>query len=162
MGFSLLEVIFAILLLTTAILAVFSLIGQSISFLSFPSQSLLASYLAQEGIEIVRNIRETNWIKGESWDSGLPPSPPYYGLDYQSQSLPSPGCSEEGYLKFDGNFYRCSSDPNSPFRRKVSLTKKGDNVLEVKVEVSWQERGKTHQVTNQTRLYNWFGALSTP
>jgi len=63
-GFTILEVVVAISLITVGITAIFTLYQQTISITRVSSQRLIAAYLAQEGIEIVRNIRDTNWIEG--------------------------------------------------------------------------------------------------
>ena len=79
-GFTLLEVITAIFILTVGTGASFALIQQTLLASSLIEFKLIASYLAQEGIEIVRNIRDTNWLqeqrntepaKSSPWDDGL-------------------------------------------------------------------------------------------
>ena len=54
------EAIVAIFVITTGIVGVLSLVTQTISSATFSKDKLIAAYLAQEGIEIVRNIRDTN------------------------------------------------------------------------------------------------------
>ena len=81
-GFTLLEVITAIFILTVGVGGALSLMNQTLSTASIIEQRLIASYLAQEGIEIVRNIRDTNWLqsrdpnKSSPWYDGLCTSPP--------------------------------------------------------------------------------------
>ena len=74
-GFTLLEVIAAIFVLTLGISGPFALVEQLLVSASLAQDKLLASYLAQEGVEIVRNIRDSNWIDPSSpapdWDNGL-------------------------------------------------------------------------------------------
>jgi len=78
-GFTILEVIVAIFVLTVAVGGSFVLIQQTLIAASLAQSKLAAHYLAQEGIEIVRNIRDTNWLKQRSdelnffWDTDIIP-----------------------------------------------------------------------------------------
>ena len=71
-GFTLIEVIVAIFLVTVGIGGVYALIQRTTAFTPVVSARFTAAYLAQGGIEMVRNIRDTNWLSGNPWDSGLP------------------------------------------------------------------------------------------
>lgn len=71
-GFTLVEVVVAISILTIGILGIFRVV-QDITFSSqINSSKLTAAYLAQERIEQVKNKRDSNWLVGNSWDSNLP------------------------------------------------------------------------------------------
>lgn len=165
-GFTMIEVLASIYLITVGVMGVFALVQQIISFADISSSRLAAIYLAQEGIEIVRNIRDGNWLKGRaaevSWDEGLPAGIDY-NADYRTQFLPDPNCTG-GYLKLDGNFYICSADSSVKFQRKITISDKIDldgdpegkpDKMKIFVEVIWQERGRTHKVRAQENLYRW-------
>ncbi len=151
-AFTLIEATVAIFLLTVGTVGAFSLAQKTIAFTSVSSSQLVAAYLAQEGIEIIRNIRDTNYLEGIPWDDGLAAASGYR-LDYQSTSFPDLSCSD--YLKQEGSFYVCSSDSSAKFQRKITITKPIAGRMVVSVEVSWQERGRAHQVVSQTELYDW-------
>jgi len=161
-SFTLIEVLAAIFLITVGVMAALIVINQTTAFTQVTSSKLVASYLAQEGIEIVKNIRDTNFLKihkgvgGISWNSGLP-SGTYYNFDYRSEAVPDDSnCPGKNYLKFESNFYKCSATANSQkLQRKITLTPDGSDILKVSVEVSWQERGREHQVIAQENLYKW-------
>jgi len=70
-GFTVLEVLIAVLVLTIGGLAAYSVVQQIVFKTFSASYRLSAAYLAKEGIEIVRNTRDTNWIEAENWDNGL-------------------------------------------------------------------------------------------
>ncbi|MFH1533886.1 MAG: type II secretion system protein [Nitrospirota bacterium] len=70
-GFSLTEVMIGIMILTVAIVSASNLLVSMVKTNKLNVQSLQAYFLAQEGIEAVRNIRDTNWLhnldfRGES------------------------------------------------------------------------------------------------
>jgi putative endonuclease len=157
-GFTLIETITAIFILITGILALSSLISYFVSTSSISSQRLIAIYLTQEGIEIVRNLRDTNLLSGRSWNYGLTScSSGCYNFDYRSQSIPdNNNCSGKNFLNLINNFYQCSDFSPINLQRKVTITQiSNPEGLDVKVEVSWKERGRSHSLYNQTKLYNW-------
>lgn len=61
-GFSLTEVMIGIMILTVAIVSASNLLVSMVKTNKLNVQSLQAYFLAQEGIESVRNIRDTNWL----------------------------------------------------------------------------------------------------
>ena len=174
-SFTLLEVILAITVLTLAVGASFVLISQTLALVSVTQSKLIASYLTQEGIEVVKNIRDNNWLKFQSWDQGLEgdrdyeadyddfnltecPYPCDYDHDYNLHFLK---ISEQGFYNYDlGN--------PTIFKRKITISDKEDldqdpekdpeekpDRLKVSVEVLWREKGKNQSITAQEYLYNW-------
>lgn len=57
-GFTLLETIFAVAIILIAVIAIFGLVNFGISSIDVSKNKLIASELAQEGVELVRNWRE--------------------------------------------------------------------------------------------------------
>jgi len=124
-SFTILEVILAIFILTVAVFASFSLIQQTVVGVSLNQSKLIAYYLSQEGVENIRNIRDTNWLQGKDWLEGIP-------------------SSQEEIVTFQ-----------SKFKRKILVTESIDGYLEVKVIVEWSERGREHNTEVINHLYNW-------
>ncbi len=158
-GFTMIEMLAALFVVSVGIMGVFSLVSQTISYISIISSRLTAIYLSQEGMEIIRNIRDSNFLKinkGEvvSWDDGLF-NGQYYNFDYESQAIPDNiNCSGNNHLDISGDFYKCLV--SGRFQREAKITKIGDNQINVVIEVSWQERGRAHQVVVQESLYQWY------
>lgn len=71
-----LEVVIAIYIAVVGILSIMNLVLASIKVERMNHNMLIATNLAREGIEVARNIRDSNWISGASWDSGLLPAEP--------------------------------------------------------------------------------------
>jgi prepilin-type N-terminal cleavage/methylation domain-containing protein len=71
-GFTLIEVVVAVFILTIGVLAIFNVVQNITVYSRVSSSKLTAVYLAQEGIELVRNQRDSNWLAGDSWDLNLP------------------------------------------------------------------------------------------
>jgi hypothetical protein len=175
-GFTLAEVILAIFLLTTGIIGTYTLIAQTISSITYSSNKLIGAYLAQEGIEIVRNLRDSNWLDPAtiSWDEGLLTA----NCDGIRDSTINNGCRVDynhsydidkdnpllplyngEYLNIDSNgFYSYSVNPpftQTNFKRKIVINSGGVDILNVWVRVEWETRGKTYNITAQEDLYNW-------
>jgi prepilin-type N-terminal cleavage/methylation domain-containing protein len=150
-GFTLIEIILAIFILTIALVASFVLIQQSMIGAFLNQSQLTAYHLGQEGIEIVRNIRDT-YLLGNGSDI----SAGDWEVDYQSSALElwqDPG----RYLKVDGSgFYNYSSGSNTKFKRKITLEDKVD-FWEIEVIVSWEDRGASHNISVINHLYDWYG-----
>ena len=70
-GFTLIETLVAITILTLGIVGPLELAYKSISYTKLSQNKITASYLAQEGMELVRYIRDTNKINSNPWLQGL-------------------------------------------------------------------------------------------
>lgn len=72
-GQSLIEMMVALFILVAALTATIVLIVTSINAGRESINRLIATSLAREGIEVVRNIRDSNWIdpNDPGWDDGL-------------------------------------------------------------------------------------------
>ncbi len=161
-GFTLLEVIVAIFVVSVGIGGVLAFLQQTVFSFSIPSNQLVASYLAQEGVEIVRNIRDTNYVRiarggGGNWDDGLGGCP---GDEYQGDYLDATlQCFNGGSLNRSGNSYVHGSGTPTLFARKITVAPQGSGPdwFAINVEVSWTEKGKTHSFVVDSELYNWTG-----
>ncbi len=152
-GFTLLEVIVAIFVIMVGITGTLGIIQQGISYTQLSSSRLVANYLAQEGIEIVRNIRDTNWLEENPWSDGIPSG--NWEADYNDSTLTS-WSSQGRFLNIDNKgFYSYSSGSPTKFKRKITIAKDTD-ILKISVQVEWQERGRDYQVTVQENLYKWY------
>lgn len=152
-GFTLLEVMLAIVVITLVMGGTFALVWQTTALSNVSSSRLTASYLCQEGIEIVRHIRDGNWlhqrtVPGFAWDTGLLAG--QWEVDYNDTVL-SPFSNR--YLLLAGQFFSYDSGIASSFRRKITIVSSVD-MLKVSVEVSWLEKGNPLRVTAEEHLYN--------
>ena len=65
-GFSLIEILAVLFVVSMSLLGVVSLIVQNIKVQSINRNNLIASSLAQEGVELIRQTRDANWRGGSS------------------------------------------------------------------------------------------------
>jgi prepilin-type N-terminal cleavage/methylation domain-containing protein len=125
-GFTIIEVIIAIFILTVGVLGAFSAIQMIAAFTSNVSSRLAAVYLAQEGIENVRNIRDSNWL--------------------EKRDIPG--------LAWDDSIATTGWETIGKFQRRTAIAKPQPNKIVVSVEVEWSERSGG-RVAVETELYNW-------
>jgi len=70
-GFTLVETLVALIILTIAITAPLSIIGNTLNATLFARDQMIATYLASEAIEIVKLKRDNNVMEGKDWKDGL-------------------------------------------------------------------------------------------
>ncbi len=156
-GFSLLEVIIAIFIIVTVLVGVMTLLSQAITSGVVSSSKLIAANLAQEGIEVVKNIRDLNY-GGSGWDdwySGISGTNNYL-VQYNDSSLRT---FEDQPLKYDSSTglygYDFGIATSFTYKRKITLSKISDVEVKVAAEVTWTEQGRFHSLGVEDRLWNW-------
>ena len=75
-GFSIVEVIVAVGIITIGIIPIITLFNQNLKSEIKNKNTLIAAYLANESIEIVRQQRDNNWSAGVDWMTGDTPLDP--------------------------------------------------------------------------------------
>lgn len=154
-GFTLIEVIVSIGIISLVLVGVMLSISLSLSSAARVKNNLIAANLAQEGLEIVRNIRDKDWHSGGSFGASLANG--NYLVDWNSQSLLS---FSDSFLKKDAvGLYNYSSGQDTIFKRKIIIENSLQNPPTVektaKVEVSWQEKSGSKTIQAELRLFNW-------
>ena len=151
-GFTLLETIAAIAILMSGVLVVYASSARMLAYTYDNQYQLVASYLAQEGIETVRNIRDQNWIDGaEGWRDGLDAGD--WRIQYDSTALIAD--NDTPLLLAENDFYGYDSGEATVFKRKITISHLSDDSLKVIAEVSWPY-GQKRSIQAEKILYNWF------
>lgn len=70
-GQSMIEVIVASGIIMTAVSAALTLVSSSVNAEKNSAAQIAAGNLAREGVEAVRSIRDSNWLSGQAFDTGL-------------------------------------------------------------------------------------------
>jgi prepilin-type N-terminal cleavage/methylation domain-containing protein len=152
-GFTIIELLITAFIVSAGLLAVYSFFANLTATTNLSISRVEAAYLAQEGIEITRNFRDSNLIAGSAWDNGL------YDGDWEADFSSSSLVSYQGrYLKIDGSgFYSYSSGSNTKFIRKITLLNSallGIPYIKITVTVSWQEKGIQYNVSAIENIYD--------
>jgi len=167
-GFTLVETLVAIGILVVVVAGAFSSAQSGLSSSIMSKNQVTAFYLAQEAIEQVRNIRDSNALAGMSWLSGIASSesdPCYVGnvcrVDVRNHPNLFRCPSGEGscpVLKQDSNtgFYGYEvSWQDTIFRREVRIVPINSNEISVLVTVDWSKGPITRQFRIRENLLNW-------
>lgn len=165
-GFTLVETLVAISIFTMSILGLMSVLTSGIADTSYAKKKMVATYLAQEGIEYVRNIRDTNVIPGgaSGWSAftgylgtggcAVAAAGCYVNNMVLSQCTGAGGsCQNLSYDDTTGTYgYGGSTD--SGFSRKITVTI-GTNEVKIISTVSWTQGSGPQSITFSEYLYNW-------
>ncbi|MBU1102101.1 prepilin-type N-terminal cleavage/methylation domain-containing protein [Patescibacteria group bacterium] len=157
-GFSLLEVMVAIFIIIMGLVVALLLVSRSTYAGNSSAQRLIAANLAQEGIEVVKNMRDVAFVidlgTWDVWHAGIPAGTNSYSVQYNSNSF---GALQNNFLKFDAGtgLYSYDSGADTPFKREIILTKFSDNQLRVVSRVTWSDRNQTQSIIVEDMFWNW-------
>ena len=150
-GFGLVEIVVSIAIISFSIFSLFFIFELTLRAERKTTNNIKASFLLEEGVEIVKIMRDTSWGANIGALSS--------GVDY--------------YLVFDGSNWKSSLTPNlidSLFERKFTVSSvtrdANDDISSVGVDdpstkevtfyVSWQERGATTTSSLSSYVMNIF------
>ena len=151
-GFTLIEALVSLVILTVALGPALVLSSNISSTASVIQNNLIAANLAQEGVEVIRALRDASWYNGLSFDTGL--SDGIYRIDWNSNSLIALGSNPP--LKVSDGLYNYSSGTETMFKRTITITKINSEELRVVSDVTWTERGnRTRDVKVESHLFDW-------
>ncbi len=173
-GFTLLETMIAVTLLSVAIVAPMTLTAQSLGSAYYARDQITAFYLAQESLEAVRNVRDNNILQNSQGTSvnlltGIPSvSGQPFRIDARDNTMSLCSSDPGGTclpLQTDGTLYGYSLGTNTQFTRTVTAcfvqstgACNGTASDEVKVtaSVSWSSAGLQRRTVNVSEnLYRW-------
>jgi prepilin-type N-terminal cleavage/methylation domain-containing protein len=156
-GFSLIEMLIAVVVVTTGVLGTFSMISEFSGQSQTIRDNFIAAYLAQEGIEISKNIRDNNIIQGNDWNDGLTNCNSGCEANYNDLSLSLwDGDGRVLYIEDTSGHYKYIETPSANdirtyYKRRITITPTASDELEIRVDVYWED--KTMMV--KTKIYNW-------
>lgn len=170
-GFSLLETVIALGILVVGIGGAVGLVAQSLSSIEAIKNKVISANLAQEGIEVVRNLRDENWLNDVHWrgtgggislaggDCGV--SDADYRVQYNATALINFAdtllqVNSSGYYGYN-NEYGYLGGTDTVFKRKITICRIDVNDTQIKVisRVDWTEKGRAKFIEIEDRLYNW-------
>ncbi|MEX2052568.1 MAG: prepilin-type N-terminal cleavage/methylation domain-containing protein [Candidatus Paceibacterota bacterium] len=177
-GFTLVETLVAVSIFSMSVVALMVMLGGSIADTRYAKNKIIAEYLAQEGIEYMRNIRDTYVLYAATgqtgWNSFVSrvtnsschnANGCYFddsSLNYGNPSQPminisltscSGSCPELRYDTSSGK-YGYSTGNNSGFTRRITA-ELINNEVKISSRVSWTYRSGTYNITLSETLFNW-------
>lgn len=179
-GFTLVETIVSIFILVASIVPLMIIIGGNLQTLDKIKDRMYASYLAQEGVEMLRYYRDTYRIQNTDPDAGWS----VFLANFYDLTNPSKSCEEQwggcdidpmtAYicygadstceLSVDQQDYYSSyvgvSDTgfggiSSRFNRKIVVKSADASSAQIDVIVDWNQGFSPQSLTISTVLYKW-------
>lgn len=163
-GFTLVETLVAISIFSVSILGLFAILSQGAANTAYAKKKITASFLAQEGIEYVRNVRDNYVLYNPGgaqagWNS-------FRALTCTqaspcgSNSLIYPGflCASQTcklYLKNGAYEANSQNGADSGFLREIWITPISANESKIFSRVSWTQASQNNSITFSEHLFNW-------
>jgi prepilin-type N-terminal cleavage/methylation domain-containing protein len=131
-GFTLVETLVSISIFSMAILGLLSVLASSITNTTYAKQKMAADYLAQEGIEYMRNVRDTLVL--------YDPVNAQHGWDT---------------FKVASMVYPITNPDFIGFTRTITLTPVSSDEVRISSNVSWKQGSENYNITFSENLFNW-------
>jgi Tfp pilus assembly protein PilV len=140
------------------LLGISSLAAQNIRVQYFNRNSLISAQLAQEGLELARNLRDNDWKSSSPITSSSSLEGLYndlFTIDYLGhintysvpQSVPLLNIDSDG-------FYSYNPGTPTPFKRYIT-SQCQDNYCLLSCVVTWQAEGQSGSYEVNSYLYAW-------
>lgn len=164
-GFTLIETLVAISVLSLSLAGILSLSSISIRSSAVAVDQIKALFLANEGIEYVRNKRDSNILKGEEdWLDGLDncfisenPAGCYIDVFPAGHAFSACLGGTCPKLRFSDTFNRFNYDASgkeTKFVRKISIETIVEDEIRVISEISWSRGGEERGFSLNEHLFN--------
>ncbi|HXK35128.1 MAG TPA: prepilin-type N-terminal cleavage/methylation domain-containing protein [Candidatus Paceibacterota bacterium] len=166
-GFTLIETLVALAIFSASVVALISVTASGVANTNFAKNKITASYLAQEGVELVRNIRDNAILGSNDWTEFLSDIGPCGGgCTIDPVDLGVSGCANAGGCQLfytssgnDPGFYRptISLGEESIFYSLIVVDNNFSSGAEAKVisTIFWNQGGAQRRVSASENLFNW-------
>jgi len=177
-GFTLIETLVAISVFSLSVVIMMSVLADGITDTNYTQDKIVAGYLAQEGIEYMRNLRDTLMLYDVNSASA--------GWEAMKSKMIGASCHQTSGCYFDDdlvyssltesikNLDMTACSGNCPilsysastgkygyygatigFRRKINFQLINANEMKISSTVYWTQGSGTYNVTFSENLYNW-------
>lgn len=173
-GFTLVETLVAISILSLSVLATFGAVQNGLRYSGLTRDQITAFYLIQEGMEYVKNIRDENALynlggSSRSWLYGMSAAGGdlcYFGKTCELDLNNSPTwktctggfgtCDVLNLNSTTGAYGYNAGWPATTFRRELQFSTVAGNTDEIRltINVSWTNRGQNKSLQVSQLLYN--------
>lgn len=178
-GYTLVETLVAVSIFSVSILGLLVTLSQGISDTNYAKKKIIAAYLAQEGIEYFRNMRDTyvlytNQGPDRGWgdfvgyvDSCQSASGCYFDpsdLDYDNKNMPMAelailacpqgGCPNLRYDPSTGTYGYVGTE-DSGFVRTMRMEEINTDEIKITATVSWSQGSGIYSTSLSDNLFNW-------
>ena len=144
----------AISILIVALLGILGLLSRSLGLNNVVSSQYIASNLASEGIEVMKNLIDSNIVQLRPWNEGIDSG--FYEVAFDSLAVNQ---DQSRFLLFDsaGNNYNYQTGQPTFFKRVIEVENIGADEIKVNSRVNWQIKGVSYSVNLEDHFFNWRG-----
>lgn len=171
-GQILIESLIAITIGVVALVSYLTYLSETIASNRIMNERSVATYIAIEGIEVIKGMLDANYVEGRSWNNNLGSGTANFEVQYNDTNSPSAslgsgaGTFSQRPLRFNSNngLYSYISGSDTQYYRTVRLRwdesgAPGSSNDSVKVEsiVQWEERrtGQNREVIIESFFFDW-------
>ena len=170
-GFTLVETLVAVSIFSVSVITLIAFLATNLSNTGYAKNKMIATYLAQEGIEYIRNMRDTYVLyptNNGGWSSfkaKISPCTSSNGCGYdKSVAENSSGsifqCSEHAsgcklFKDDSGGYGRDTVGDDSGFTSIISQETIGSEEVKIIVTVAWEQGTMSYDITLSEDLFNW-------
>ncbi len=167
-GFTLIETLVALSIFTTAILSIMTIVPNGLSAVRIAQDKVTASYLAQEGIDLVRAYRDDHFIQNPTNDILATISDNtqcgvkcYIDTTEPLTIYPCPNMTGTPVCPFlphniTGDYvYGTSIGQINLFTREISVISPSVGEYQITSTVNWVLNSRNYSVSYETSLTNW-------
>ncbi len=173
-GFTIIEAMIAATVISIGLIGVLTLCTVSMKFGRISLNRVIAANLSQEGIEVIRSIRDNYWLDGKNpWDHEppLPEKNPFRvnedGIVFWDISSNNwtwddsvSGYSDSARFYLDnGRYIQGTGSPQTNFYRIIEISADTDSdgysFRRVISKVKWHEGNKFYEIQAEDWLYDW-------
>ena len=164
-GFTLLEMLFAVLIFSFALVSLTTIASKGVIATTTAKQQLTAQFLAEEALEVGRNVRDGNYLNGADWLTILGQCTETIpcDVDYTTNPLTpvlttcNGGCGQRQLYDIQGVF---RPEPNggtpTTFWRTLVIKPAGTNNEKLmEATVHWKQKTVDRALTLTTHIANW-------
>ncbi len=158
-GFTMIETLVAIFIFGITLTATSFIMITNLNTAKSIRNGYIASGLVQEGIEVVRNMRDRDWFLN------VPPGANPFGttipdgtrrVQWDSTTLIAVGVNPPLKKDSASGLYSYTTGTDTIFKRTITITTIIPNVEKrIVAQVQWDERGVTKSLSAEEHLFNW-------
>ncbi|MFC1686560.1 hypothetical protein ACFLZS_01365 [Patescibacteria group bacterium] len=166
-GQSLVETLIAIGVIVVGLVGVMALVVSAVAAGRISKEIVTATNLGREGIEVVREIRDSNWMQEESWTKEIigGGNVRYARANFNAkknqwelESATSTDLFDNEYKLYFSDYYsHDSSGDETSYYRMIEIQKdiaEADQLI-IKSHIGWLEQGKEKEIILEDVLTDW-------
>lgn len=161
-GFTLLETLIAVTILSVSLAGPITIASQGLSSAFFAKEQITAFYLAQEAVEYVRSVRDENFLSGNNWLEGISDcigTVCTVDMPAHIHEVCSTGTCDPLNFNTDTALYNNNpiggSNSASIYTREVTIEQVNADEISINVNLTWSSKTRLRTFNIRENIYNW-------